>query len=84
MKIKTQNHKKQIVTEEYNTMLLIPFSKNGLTPNKLFGVINNKIFVNLGKNIIHSTFCQNRLFVRFGSQISKSSSIHLCYLNVYL
>ena len=63
MKIENQNNKKQIVTEEYNTMLLIPFSKNRLKPNKLFGVINNKIFVNLGKNIIYSTFYQNRFFL---------------------
>ena len=67
----------------YSYMLLIPFSKNGIEPNTVFGVINNEIFVNFGKNITYNTFDQNRFFVGLGHQLSKSSSVHLGYMNIY-
>lgn len=67
----------------YSYLVLIPFSKNGIIPKKLFGVINDELFVNFGKNIIYNTFDQNRFFVGVGYQIGKNSSTHLGYMNIF-
>jgi len=44
----------------YSYFVLIPFTKSGIIPKKIFGVINNELFVNFGKNITYNTFDQNR------------------------
>ncbi|MBI3519226.1 MAG: DUF2490 domain-containing protein [Bacteroidetes bacterium] len=67
----------------YNYMVLIPFSKNGISLKKLFGVLNDEVFVNFGKNITYNTFDQNRFFCGIGYQIGKNSSVHLGYMNIY-
>lgn len=67
----------------YSYMLLIPFSKKGIEPKKLFGVVNDEVFVNFGKNIKYNTFDQNRFFLGIGYQIGKNSSMHLGYMNIY-
>lgn len=67
----------------YNYMILIPFSKNGISSKKLFGVLNDEVFVNFGKNITYNTFDQNRFFAGIGYQAGKNSSVHLGYMNIY-
>lgn len=67
----------------YSYLVLIPFTKSGIIPKKIFGVINDELFVNFGKNITYNTFDQNRFFVGFGYQIGKNSSVHLGYMNIY-
>jgi hypothetical protein len=67
----------------YAFFVLIPFTKSGIVPKKLFGVINDEVFLNFGKNIKYNTFDQNRFFCGLGYQISKSSSVHFGYMNIF-
>lgn len=67
----------------YNFLLLLPFSKQGIVPKKLFGVLNNEVFINFGKNVMYNVFDQNRFFAGLGYQISKHSSLHVGYMNIF-
>lgn len=67
----------------YSYLLLIPFTKDGIVPGKVFGVLNDEIFLNFGKNITYNTFDQNRFFAGLGYQFSKNSSLHIGYMNIY-
>jgi hypothetical protein len=67
----------------YSYLVLVPFSKQGIQEKKFFGVVNDELFVNFGKNITYNTFDQNRFFVGLGYQIGHSSSVHLGYMNIY-
>lgn len=66
----------------YSYLVLIPFTKNGISPKKLFGVLNDEVFVNFGKNITYNVFDQNRFFCGIGYQIGTNSSVHLGYMNI--
>ncbi|MBL7910305.1 MAG: DUF2490 domain-containing protein [Bacteroidia bacterium] len=67
----------------YSYLLLIPFSKTGIVPKKIFAVLNNEVFFNFGKTITYNVFDQNRFFAGIGYQINKHNSIHLGYMNVF-
>jgi len=67
----------------YSYMVLFPFTKNGIQPKSVFGVLNNEVFFNFGKNVIYNVFDQNRFFAGAGYQVNKASSVHLGYMNIY-
>jgi len=67
----------------YSYMILIPFSKNGVSPGKPFLVLNDEVFVNFGKNITYNVFDQNRFFAGVGYSFNKANSVHVGYMNIY-
>ena len=67
----------------FSLMALVPFNKNGITPQKLFVVLHNELFINLGKKIVYNVFDQNRFFLGLGYQINNHNSVHLGYMNLF-
>lgn len=66
----------------YNYLLQFPFSKKKDGNHKLQGVLSNEIFINIGKNLGANVFDQNRFFAGLGYQFSKSTVLHLGYMNI--
>ena len=67
----------------YNYLLQIPLSKKGIVPKTFSVVLNDEVFLNLGKNVLYNTFDQNRLFVGFAYTFSPKSTLQFGYMNVY-
>ena len=67
----------------YNLLLTIPFHGEEITPRSPFGIFNNELHVNAGKNIVNNYFDQNRLFVGLGYQFTKHFNAQLGYMYVF-
>jgi hypothetical protein len=67
----------------YNIWYEVPLVKNGLDPNSFSFIINDEVHINFGKEIINNYFDQNRFFLGFKYQLSKSSNIQAGYMNLF-
>lgn len=66
----------------YSHLFMFPFDKNGIVPGSFFGILNNEVFINFGKNVRANVFDQNRFFVGVGYQFSKLTALHFGYMNI--
>ncbi len=67
----------------YNIWYEVPLVKNGLLPKSLSLIANDELHINFGKEIVYNYFDQNRFFLGFKYQISKSSNVQLGYMNLF-
>ena len=67
----------------YNTILLLPLSKNAFAKNTLSVSMNNELFVNFGKQIVNNYFDQNRLLVGFAYHVTEKDYLHFGYMNLF-
>ena len=67
----------------YNLWYEIPLVKNGIQPTCLSFIANDEIHINFGNEITYNYFDQNRLFLGFKYQLSKSTNIQAGYLNLF-
>ena len=67
----------------YNIWYEVPLLKNGLVPNSLSFIANDELHINFGKEIVYNYFDQNRFFLGFKYQLSKSSNVQAGYMNVF-
>lgn len=67
----------------YNIWYEVPLVKNGLIPQSLSFIANDELHINFGKEIVYNYFDQNRFFLGFKYQISKSSNIQAGYMNLF-
>jgi len=68
----------------YNMAFTIPLKSGGVQPKTPFIFVSDEVMINFGKEIINNYFDQNRFFIGFGYQFTKSLNAHLGYLNVFL
>jgi hypothetical protein len=61
----------------------VPLSKKLFQPKTFSFVTGNEIFVNFGKEILYNTFDQNRFFVGFAYQTTKTDNLQFGYMNVF-
>ena len=64
----------------YQIAFNIPIFRNPKLPEL---TLSDELMVNFGKSIVYNTFDQNRLFIGFRQNISKSLSYDLGYMNVF-
>lgn len=65
----------------YNFFWDIPFSQK---PGYKFSfVVNDEVHVNFGKEIVYNTFDQNRFFLGFKYNTSKTDNVQLGYMNLF-
>jgi hypothetical protein len=67
----------------YNFALNIPLTNKELKPGTPFIVLQDEIFINLGKEIKYNYFDQNRFFVGLGYQIDTHLNFQVGYMNVF-
>ena len=67
----------------YNTILLLPLSKNAFAKNTLSVSMNNELFVNFGKQIVNNYFDQNRLLVGFAYHVTEKDYLQFGYMNIF-
>lgn len=67
----------------YNTMLLLPLSKNAFAANTLSVSINNEVMVNFGKQIINNYFDQNRFLLGFAYHVNAKDFLQFGYMNLF-
>jgi hypothetical protein len=67
----------------YNFYLQVPLSKRRFQPNTLSFLVNDEVHINFGKQIVYNYFDQNRFFLGFSFQTSKTSNIRFGYMNLF-
>lgn len=67
----------------YNFFAQAPLGKKRFAPGSLSAVLNNEIHINFGKSIINNYFDQNRFFLGFNYQVSKTGNLQFGYMNVF-
>ncbi|QHT69047.1 DUF2490 domain-containing protein [Rhodocytophaga rosea] len=67
----------------YLLSVLLPIKKEFIEPNSVFFVFNDEIHINAGKQITYNYFDQNRFFLGFGYQFTKSLNAQLGYMNLF-
>lgn len=67
----------------YNIWYEVPLVKNGLAPKSFSFIANDELHINLGKEIVNNYFDQNRFFLGFKYQVSKSTNIQAGYMNLF-
>lgn len=67
----------------YNMWFEVPLVKNGLLPKSLSLILNDDLHINFGKQIVYNYFDQNRFFLGFKYQISKSTNVQAGYMNLF-
>jgi hypothetical protein len=67
----------------YLLSILIPLKGDFIEPETPFFVFNDEIHINAGKQITYNYFDQNRFFVGFGYQLSKTLNAQLGYMNLF-
>jgi hypothetical protein len=67
----------------YNMAFTIPLIQKEVKPRTPFLFVNNEVFINMGKNIVHNYFDQNRFFAGAGYQFSTHLNAHIGYMNVF-
>jgi hypothetical protein len=66
----------------YNLFYEIPFTSKG-TPTKWSFFLNDEVHINFGKNIVNNYFDQNRFFIGFKYNVSKTDNVQFGYTNVF-
>lgn len=67
----------------HNVMLSIPLNHKTMQDKTWFALLNNEVFINLGKEIVYNIFDQNRAFAGFGYQLNKYFNFHVGYMNIF-
>jgi hypothetical protein len=67
----------------YNTMLMLPLSRNAFAPNTLSVALNNELMVNFGKQIVNNYFDQNRLLLGFAYHVNQNDYLQFGYMNLF-
>lgn len=67
----------------YLLSILLPIKKEFIEPKTVFFAFNNEIHINAGKQITFNYFDQNRFFVGFGYQFTKTLNAQLGYMNLF-
>jgi hypothetical protein len=68
----------------YNFWYEIPFSLQPTPASKWSFVINDELHINFGKQIVYNYFDQNRLFVGFKYNTSKTDNVQFGYMNQFI
>jgi hypothetical protein len=67
----------------YNTLLVLPLSRNAFAPNTLSVSLNNELMVNFGKQIVNNYFDQNRLMLGFAYHVNTKDYLQFGYMNLF-
>jgi hypothetical protein len=67
----------------YLLSIFIPLKGDFIEAGTPFFAFNNEIHINAGKQITYNYFDQNRFFVGFGYQFSKTLNAQLGYMNLF-
>ena len=67
----------------YNILYEVPLVNNGNAPKSFSFVVNDELHINFGKEIVNNYFDQNRFFLGFKYQLSKSSNVQFGYMNLF-
>ena len=67
----------------YNLYYEVPFANNTKPAGKWSFILNDEIHINFGKQIVYNYFDQNRFFLGFKYNTSRSDNIQFGYLNVF-
>ena len=67
----------------YNIWYEVPLISNGVLPKSLSFIANDELHINFGKEIVYNYFDQNRFFLGFKYQLSKSSNVQFGYMNLF-
>jgi hypothetical protein len=67
----------------YNFLLQVPLSKRAFQPNSFSFVVNDEVHVNFGKQIVYNYFDQNRFFIGFSYQTTKTDYLQFGYMNLF-
>ena len=67
----------------YNFSLNIPLTSKKVEPKVPYIVIQDELFINMGRQVGLNIFDQNRFFVGLGYMIKPSWNINLGYMNLY-
>ncbi len=67
----------------YNIWYEVPLVKNGSEPNSFSFIANDELHINFGKEIINNYYDQNRFFLGFKYQFSKSTNLQFGYMNLF-
>ena len=67
----------------YNTILLLPLSRNAFAPKTLSVSVNDEVMVNFGKQIVNNYFDQNRFLLGFAYHVDAKSYLQLGYMNLF-
>jgi hypothetical protein len=67
----------------YMITLLVPLKGDHIQPGVPFGVLNEEIHLNFGKEIVFNYFDQNRLFAGIGYPFTKSLNAQIGYMQVF-
>ena len=55
----------------------------GLEPGSFSFIVNDEVHINFGKEIVNNYFDQNRFFLGFKYQFSKTTNIQAGYMNLF-
>ncbi|HTL10440.1 MAG TPA: DUF2490 domain-containing protein [Chitinophagaceae bacterium] len=67
----------------YNILYEVPLINNGNAPKSFSFVVNDELHINFGKEIVNNYFDQNRFFVGFKYQVSKTTNLQFGYMNLF-
>jgi Protein of unknown function (DUF2490) len=67
----------------YMVTLQVPLKGDQIQPGVPFGILNDEVHINFGKEILYNYFDQNRLFAGLGYQFTKSLSAQVGYMQVF-
>lgn len=63
--------------------LLLPLKGEYIEPKTPFFILNDEVHINAGKQIIYNYFDQNRFFLGFGYQFTRTLNAQLGYMNLF-
>ena len=64
----------------YNILMNIGLSRKPFTPHTLAAVVYNEVYLNFGKQIIHNTFDQFRIYTGFNYTLTKNANLQFGYM----
>jgi len=67
----------------YNMLFQVPLSKKGIVPKSTSLIVNDEVHVNFGKQVVYNYFDQNRFFVGFTYQTTKTDNLQIGYMNLF-
>ncbi len=67
----------------YNIWYEYPITKNGIQPGAVSFIVNDELFINLGKSVVYNYFDQNRFFTGLKYNLGIRTNIQFGYLNVF-
>jgi len=67
----------------YNILYEVPLVNNGSAPASFSFIANDELHINFGKEIVNNYFDQNRFFLGFKYQFSKTNNLQFGYMNLF-